>query len=64
MNKYLSNQLQYCGNIALSSTCQLFNRASVTGTGVLLSIKQNYFLVSAAHVLESNNVEFMTIPNG
>lgn len=64
MNKYLINQLQYCGNKALLSTCQLFYRAKAIGSGVLLSVKGNDYLVSAAHVLEIEFIRLMTIPNG
>ncbi|MEB8345089.1 hypothetical protein OO010_03465 [Flavobacteriaceae bacterium KMM 6898] len=64
MKDYISNQLQYCGNKAMGSTCQLFYKATPIGSGVLIEIKQEQYLVSAAHVIEPNYIESMTIPNG
>ncbi len=64
MKEYLEKQLQYCGNKALDSTCQLFYKSAPIGSGVLLEINKHKYLVSAAHVLEPQYVEWMTIPNG
>ncbi|MCD8529315.1 MAG: hypothetical protein LRY25_00270 [Flavobacterium sp.] len=64
MKEYLGNQLQYCGNKALQCTCQLFFKTKAKGSGILLSVKGEDFLVSAAHVLEPEIIESMTIPNG
>ena len=64
MKEYLENQLQYCGNKAFNCTCQLFYKAKPIGSGVFIEIDNNNYLVSAAHVLEPEFVEKMTIPNG
>lgn len=57
-------QLQYCGNEVLKSTCQIFKKAQAFGSGLLIEVKGNHFLISAAHVLEPEFVDQMTIPNG
>lgn len=64
MKEYLEKQLQYCGNKALNSTCQLFYKAKAIGSGVFINIDNNKYLVSAAHVLEPEFIDRMTIPNG
>lgn len=58
------DQLQYCGNKALQSTCQIFKQAQAFGSGLLIEVNGNHFLISAAHVLEPEYVDQMTIPNG
>lgn len=64
MKEYLEKQLQYCGNKALKSTCQLFYKAKSIGSGVFVQIGNDKYLISAAHVLEPEYVGQMTIPNG
>jgi len=64
MKEYLVNQLLNCGNKALKSTCQIFYKAKAIGSGVLITINDKKYLLSAAHVLEHQFVPEMTIPNG
>lgn len=64
IKEYIEKQLLYCSKIALNSTCQLFYRANAIGSGVFIETRNNKYLVSAAHVLESDYINAMTIPNG
>ena len=52
----------------LKHTCQIFEIKNGDiknrGTGVLVQSGENYFLVSAAHVLEKNILSNLRVPNG
>lgn len=49
---------------ALPCTCQLFYQRQLIGSGVLLQVAERRFLVSARHVLPSQCLSGMMIPNG
>lgn len=51
-------------DFAKKFTCQLFYGLNCIGSGILLKIDDDYFLVSAAHVIEENKIRQMFIPNG
>lgn len=51
-------------DFAKKFTCQLYYGLKNIGSGVLLKVDEDYFLVSAAHVLEEKMIREMFIPNG
>ena len=49
---------------AQKCTCQLFYNLKKIGSGFFIQIEDNYFLLSAAHVLEQAYIGNMKFPNG
>lgn len=60
----IREQIEAVSVLAQNYTCQLFFNLKRVGSGFFIQVDDDYFLVSAAHVLEIHFIEGMKFPNG
>ena len=60
----LINQMEECREFVSSFTCQLFNNYQIIGSGVFVVVDKQYFLISSAHVINTNVVKTMRVSDG
>lgn len=60
----MREQIEATSTLAQKYTCQLFYNLKRIGSGFFIQIDTEYFLISAAHVLELQFIEGMKFPNG
>jgi len=64
IEKKMRDQIITAASLAQKYTCQLFYNIKRIGSGFFIQLDEDYFLVSAAHVLEQNYIQNMMFPNG
>ena len=60
----MKKQIKAASMEAQKYTCQLFYNLKRIGSGFFIQDGGNYFLLSAAHVLEQRYIKGMMFPNG
>jgi hypothetical protein len=60
----IKEQVNLAAKEAQKYTCQLFYDLKKIGSGFFIEIDNNFFLISAAHVLEQSYISGMNFPNG
>ncbi|MBF8151312.1 hypothetical protein ITJ86_15500 [Winogradskyella sp. F6397] len=60
----LINQMEECREFVSNFTCQLFNNYQIIGSGVFVVVDKQYFLISSAHVINTNVVKAMRVSDG